>query len=339
MTNPMMRQKSRPRLAGQAALLVGAALLTGCVSWETTYPTATPTLTGDTGPEAALDEAERLANDAGNRALLEEAISAYEAIVEKRPANFRALSQLGQLTILLGAAYTEDAAEKGRLYKLAGDYNAAALYTNPEFRRLVDGGATLADATRVLGEREMNPMGFWCQSVFYFFKERLGTLGRIRNFAWIQEAQRVLTRMEEIDPDWRSDARGLGQHRPAPFRRRRQGEGEGAHRLSRREQPQHDPQSLGAGEVLSQRPGDRRGVLGGPELGASTGPPPGRSLRLERLLPGGCPSAARGDRPRPLAAEAWVKPLLLLRPGDAPQSARNEHVSGSSPLVGSIFPH
>jgi tetratricopeptide (TPR) repeat protein len=204
MTNPMMRQKSRPRLAGQAALLVGAALLTGCVSWETTYPTATPTLTGDTGPEAALDEAERLANDAGNRALLEEAISAYEAIVEKRPANFRALSQLGQLTILLGAAYTEDAAEKGRLYKLAGDYNAAALYTNPEFRRLVDGGATLADATRVLGEREMNPMGFWCQSVFYFFKERLGTLGRIRNFAWIQEAQRVLTRMEEIDPDWRS---------------------------------------------------------------------------------------------------------------------------------------
>lgn len=203
MANRGMARASRTRPAWQAGFIVGAALLTGCVSWQSAYPTTTPTHAVDAGLAAKLDEAERLANDAGDRARLVEAISAYETVLAEDPANFRALSQLGQLTILLGAAYTEDKAEKGRLYQRAGDYNVAALYTNPEFRQLVDAGATLAEATRVLGAREMDPMGFWCQSVFYFFKERLGTFERIANFRWIQEAQQVLARMEEIDPDWR----------------------------------------------------------------------------------------------------------------------------------------
>jgi hypothetical protein len=197
-TDRISRQTSRATLT----LLLGTALVTGCASWETSYPAVTVIATADLDLEAALDEAQHLADGAGNRAQLEAAISAFEAIIEKSPANFRALSQLGQLTVLLGAAYTDGRVEKGRLYKRAGDYNAAALYTNPEFRRLVDGGATMAEATLVLGNREMDPMGFWCQSVFYFFKERLGTVGRIRNFAWIKEAQQVLTRMEEIDPGW-----------------------------------------------------------------------------------------------------------------------------------------
>lgn len=188
----------------RAPFLLGVALLTGCLSWESSFPELPAQPAGSaTGTAAALAEADRLAARAGDRPALEGAIAAYAAVLEQDPASFPALTRLGQLTVLLGAAYGKDSAEKAALYQQAGNYSAAALYTNPAFRRRIEAGATLADASGVLGERELDPMGFWCQAVFYFFKEGLGPVGQVRNFRWIQEAQAVLARMEEIDPDWK----------------------------------------------------------------------------------------------------------------------------------------
>lgn len=188
-------------LRGPTALLCGAALLTGCMSWKTAYPTIDepdPSAAGNL--PARLAEADRLAGTAGDRRSLQNAIAAYERVLEVDGANFEALSELGHLYVLLGAAYGEG--EKGRFFKQAADYNARAMYTNAGFRKLVDGGATLAEASRALGKREMDAMGFWCQALFYYYKERLGALGRILNFKWILAAQTVLARMEEVDPDW-----------------------------------------------------------------------------------------------------------------------------------------
>jgi tetratricopeptide (TPR) repeat protein len=190
-------------LHGPTAFLLGAALLGGCMSWKTAYPAvAEPDPKAAAEVPALLTEADRLAGAAADRRGLESAIGAYEKVLETDGADFRALSELGHLYVLLAAAYGKDSREKGRFYKQAADYNARAMYTNPEFRELVDGGATLAEASRALGEREMDAMGFWCQALFYYYKERLGALGRILNFKWILSAQTVLARMEEVDPDW-----------------------------------------------------------------------------------------------------------------------------------------
>lgn len=190
-------------LRGLTALLCGTALAAGCMSWKTAYPpVAVPDPGAAANLPARLAEADRLAGAAGDRKSLQDAIAAYEEVLEVDGANFDALSELGHLYVLLGAAYGRDSGEKGRCFKQAADYNARAMYTNPEFRRLVDGGATLAEASRVLGKREMDAMGFWCQALFYYYKERLGSLGRILNFKWILAAQTVLARMEEVDPDW-----------------------------------------------------------------------------------------------------------------------------------------
>lgn len=190
-------------LRGSTALLCGAAFLAGCMSWKTSYPAIhEPDPTAAGGLPARLAEADRLAGAAGDRESLQAAVAAYEEVLEVDGANFHALSELGHLYVLLGAAYGKDSGEKGRFYRQASDYNARAMYTNPEFRKLVDGGATLAEASRVLDEREMDAMGFWCQALFYYYKERLGALGRILNFKWILAAQTVLARMAEVDPDW-----------------------------------------------------------------------------------------------------------------------------------------
>ncbi|MHC4970961.1 MAG: tetratricopeptide repeat protein [Planctomycetota bacterium] len=190
-------------LRGPTLFLCGAVLVAGCMSWKTAYPTVEEPDPGAAADlPARLAEAARLAGAAGDRKSLQSALAAYEKILEVDGANFKALCELGHLYVLLGAAYGAGSGEKGRSYKQAADYNARAMYTNAEFKKLVDEGATLAEASRVLGRREMDAMGFWCQALFYYYKERLGALGRILNFKWILAAQTVLARMEEVDPDW-----------------------------------------------------------------------------------------------------------------------------------------
>ena len=39
--------------------------------------------------------------------------------------------------------------------------------------------ATIAAIAPVHGAREMDAMGFWCQSLFYYYKECLGPLGKV----------------------------------------------------------------------------------------------------------------------------------------------------------------
>ena len=53
------------------------------------------------------------------------------------------------------------------------------MYTNSEFKKLVDGGAPVWDASSVLTNREMEAMDYWYSSLGLYFSECMNPVERI----------------------------------------------------------------------------------------------------------------------------------------------------------------
>ena len=181
--------------------LITAGLGSGCVSWQPDWdrPDLRPA-----GSETAalLKQAERLSLTAGNRSSLQAAIAAYESVLERDSSDFNALTNLGHLYILLGAAYTTDRSEKIRHYRTARRYNEWAMYTNAEFKARMDEGDKPWEACEVLTQREVPPMFYWVTAVLYRFKEGMSLPEKVVNAKWIGWCGVFLKRIEAIDPNW-----------------------------------------------------------------------------------------------------------------------------------------
>ncbi len=152
--------------------------------------------------EDLIRNADRMLLTSYNAADLEEIINLYESALQVEPDNFEALSALGHLYLLRGDGYCKEGDDKKNCFKKALYYNERAMYTNPDFKELIDNGAEVWEAVEVLSEREMEPMLFWATAVFYYYKESLGPLGQMINFRWIKRARRVMERMSEVNPDF-----------------------------------------------------------------------------------------------------------------------------------------
>lgn len=193
---------STEKIAGiLVSMLALAFLLSGCVSWHpewdrSIYPVA------EADAARRLEKADRLSLTAGSRPELLAAIAAYESVLEAEPANFTALTNLGHMYILLGAAYTKDRSEKIRHYQTARRYNEWAMYTHPEFQARMDCGEKPWEASGVLTRREVPPMFYWVTAVMYHFKEGMSLPEMVANVKWIQWCGIFLHRIEAIDPDW-----------------------------------------------------------------------------------------------------------------------------------------
>jgi tetratricopeptide (TPR) repeat protein len=192
-------KKTRNLLA--MGLLTTSFALYGCMSWSPGWEKMKPATPG-ADISSLLKEADRKSQIADNKTRLMDAIETYETVLEGDPTNYRALSTLGHLYILMGAAYEEGASDKKHYYRRAIHFNEKAMYTNNEFKQLVDRGEPLWEASRVLTIREMDPMGYWMTAVFYTYKESLGPIGRIINYKWIQRTKKLMDGMMDIDPDW-----------------------------------------------------------------------------------------------------------------------------------------
>ena len=183
--------------------VLAAGLVSGCVSWRPDWDRTVPAV-ADTDMEAAplLVKAERLTLAAGSRSELLAAITALEAVLAADASNFRALTSLGHLYILLGAAYTEDRAEKTRHFQTARRCNEWAMYTNVEFAARMQTGEKPWEAAGVLTGREVPAMFYWVTAVLYHFKEGMSLPGKVVNRQWLEWCGIFLHRIEEIDPNW-----------------------------------------------------------------------------------------------------------------------------------------
>ena len=182
-------------------LLAVAYLFSGCMSWKPDWDQSDyPVDAADA--DRLLEQADRLILAAGSRSELLNAIDAYEVVLGADAANFSALTNLGHLYILLGAAYTADRSEKIGHYITARRYNERAMYTQPAFRKRVNDGEKPWEACEALTQREVPAMFYWVTAVMYHFKEGMSLPGKVANKQWIDWCGIFLHRIEAIDPDW-----------------------------------------------------------------------------------------------------------------------------------------
>lgn len=184
-----------------ALLLLTGTTLSGCATWNPSWNQAVPGTTG-TDVTAFLNKADSIYQSADSREKVMAAISAYEDALKIDPVNYKALTSLGHLYMLLAAGYTQKVSEKERLYDQSMRFNEWAMYTNPSFKRMVDQGAKPWEAADVLTEREMEAMFFWITGVLYKFKECMILPTQILNIEMIQWIGPFLKQMEELDETW-----------------------------------------------------------------------------------------------------------------------------------------
>ena len=177
---------------GLVALLLSCSALTGCMSFKPEWNST----------ESAARPASGVVDAEGLRA----AMAAYEKVLAEDPRNYDALVTLADHSILMGTAYTEARDAKRKLYDRAMRLGERAMYTNPEFKGLADGGARPWEACGVLTEREMSAMMVWMTGLLYNFKECMSSPVRMFNIRWMTHLDPMLDRMEQIDESWEEGA-------------------------------------------------------------------------------------------------------------------------------------
>ncbi|MBU2651027.1 MAG: TRAP transporter TatT component family protein [Bacteroidetes bacterium] len=183
------------------SLFAAIILCSSCVSWKPGWKEI------DYGSiqqdaSAILDEAATLEQQADDAAKVQELIATYKKALQYDPDNIYALWKTGNYNILMGAAYASKKSERKRYYKEAIRYCEAAMYTNPEFKKLADQGVPVWEACEVLGEREIWAMGYWYTAIFNYFKDCLSGLGRVFNTRLVIHNNIIMDRMDKIDPTW-----------------------------------------------------------------------------------------------------------------------------------------
>ena len=126
-------------------------------------------------------EAEKLIPDSIDKKSLQESITAYERVVKENPGDYNALKMLSTQTILMGTAYTKSRREKSTLFRKAMIYAERAMYTNSEFRTMINEGKKPWEAIDSLTATEAEAMFFWVTALQYEFKEGMTLAQKIVN--------------------------------------------------------------------------------------------------------------------------------------------------------------
>jgi len=147
-------------------------------------------------------EARKIFQSAGDEKSLRASIVAYDKIIDENPSDYYGLKMLSTQYILLGTAYTEDRPEKSKYFHRAMVYAERAMYTNDNFRLMVNAGLKPWEAVTALGTDETEAMFFWVTALQYEFKEGMTLPEKIININWLHHALLFLDRIEEVDPQF-----------------------------------------------------------------------------------------------------------------------------------------
>jgi len=173
----------------------------GCMSWEKGWDQIEkPQKKGEV--DELMAKSKEQIGRADNKEKVMELIDTYETILEIDPVHYEALWSLGRYYNLMGYAYSNDEKEKEVSYMNAIKFCEQAMYTNPEFKSLVDKGEIVWNACSVLSKNEMAAMWYWYTGVGTYWKECLGILGKLLNLHWAKRLDKVTTIMLKTDPAW-----------------------------------------------------------------------------------------------------------------------------------------
>jgi hypothetical protein len=181
-------------------LLIIALILTQCFIYSPDWQIPEST-DRETDIDGLLQEADTLVQNADNKEKLMDIITLYKTVLQTDPQNYKALYELGHLSLLVGDGYSTKTGEKKNFFKKALYYNEHAMYTNPLFKEQIDNGIDVWEAAQVLTEKDMDLMLFWTTAVFYYYKECLGAFGQMINYKWIRRAKSMMEHLYAINPD------------------------------------------------------------------------------------------------------------------------------------------
>ena len=170
------------------AVVIG---LSGCVSWDPGWKGIK-----DTARKADVSgfiaQANRQMADADSKEKVADLIRTYEQVLEIEPANYEALWSLGRYYMLMGVAYADNVEIKKEYYIKSIRYSDCGMYTNSGFKNLVDGGATVWDASSALTRREIEAMHYWYSSRGLYFSECMNSFERILNIGMVGKIKKMI---------------------------------------------------------------------------------------------------------------------------------------------------
>lgn len=149
-----------------------------------------------------IGQANRQIAEADTKEKLVDLIRTYEQVLEIEPANYEALWSLGRYYYLMGYGYSDSVDLKKEYYIKAWQMCERGMYTNSGFKKLVDEGATIWDASSALTIREIESMYYWYATKGAYFVECMNFVEKILNIRNAGGGKKMIDRMMAIDPAW-----------------------------------------------------------------------------------------------------------------------------------------
>ncbi len=123
-----------------------------------------------------------------------------EAVVESNPTHKEALAYLGNLHILIGAAYTSNRIAKRDHYRQARKYCEQAMLAGTAFRAAINNGAKAWESVENLDAEDAPAMLFWVTALQYEFKEGMTIVEKILNIKDLRVCLAFLDRISHTAP-------------------------------------------------------------------------------------------------------------------------------------------
>ncbi len=181
--------------------VITAVSFSGCVSREAGWKQIEgPSIKGNVS--ALLKKAESQISKANVKEKVIEIINTYEAVLKIEPLNREALEGAAMHSFLAAYGYSDNREEKEKYYLNELKYTEQIMYTNPDFKNLVDKGESIYDAFRVLTINEMGAMFWWYLAFANIWMECFNGSEKVFTIRWPFKGRKVLERMMEVDPEW-----------------------------------------------------------------------------------------------------------------------------------------
>jgi tetratricopeptide (TPR) repeat protein len=181
------------------AVIVG---LSGCTSSEEPGWKSIKNLDRKGDVSGLIGQANRQIAEADTKEKVVDLIRTYEQVLEIEPANYEALWSLGRYYMLIGYGYSDSVELKKEYYIKAGQMCERGMYTNSGFKKLVDEGATIWDASSALTIREIESMYYWYAAHGNYFMECMNLAEKILSIRIAGGPKKMIDRMMAIDPAW-----------------------------------------------------------------------------------------------------------------------------------------
>jgi tetratricopeptide (TPR) repeat protein len=157
------------------------------------------------------EKAVALENTVATKNEILEMINLFKEGIEENKHDLLATWKVGQYSILIGAAHSNNKPEKEKYYNQSMDYCERAMRMDQNFNDALNSGKTIWDAVKLLGFDYVNAMGFWYTARVYHFKECLSVMGRIFNGKSMSYNELIMNRIDELNPNWEGGGNNLSK--------------------------------------------------------------------------------------------------------------------------------